>query len=151
MISTPSMDKIVNKIWRHPNHENVTTLDDSSTEDFPVQPPIKQIEVVYLDSSESTHNTGNQIIQDNDETPAIIQEEMTADIPPANTDEQHAPPSTSPAKSSISSLHASNFYNPDEFFDDGGMWWGSHQSPRIYMKPRFSNKLILDVKLNLYC
>ena len=108
------MDKIVNKIWKKPNHADVTTLDDSLTEDFPVQPPIKQIEVAYLDSSESTHNTGNQIIQDNDGTPAIIQEEMTADIPPGNTDEEHAPLSTSPAKSSTSSLHASDFYNPDE-------------------------------------
>ena len=115
MKSTPRMDKIVNNICKQPNHEDVTTLDDSSTDDFPVQPPIKQIEVVYLDSSESAHNTGNQIIQDNDGTPAIIQEEMTADIAPGNTDEEHAPLSTSPAKSPISSLHASDFYNPDEF------------------------------------
>ena len=29
--STPRMDRIVNKIWKQPNHEDVTTLDDSST------------------------------------------------------------------------------------------------------------------------
>ena len=80
-----------------------------------MQPPIKQIEVVYLDLSEGKNNTGNQNTQDNEETPAIIPEDMTADNPPANTDEEHAPPSASPAKSSISSLHASDFYNPDEF------------------------------------
>ena len=66
--STPRMDRIVNKIWKQPNHEDVTTLDDSSTEDFPVQPSIKQIEVEYLDSSEGTNNSDNQNTQDNEET-----------------------------------------------------------------------------------
>ena len=115
MKSTPRMDKLVNKIRKQPNHEDVTILIGSSTEDFPVQPPINQIEVVYLDSSEGTNNTGNQNTQDNETTPAIIPQDMTAGNPPVNTEEEHAPQSTSPAKSSISSLHTSDFYNPEEF------------------------------------
>ena len=62
MKSTPKMDLIVSKIWQQPNHEQITTttIEDSSTEDYPVQPPIKKIEVVYLDSSESTNNKPRQ-------------------------------------------------------------------------------------------
>ena len=39
---TPRLDKIVNKIWNQPNHES-TTHDNSSANDFPIQPPIRQI------------------------------------------------------------------------------------------------------------
>ena len=60
---TPKMDKLVDKIWKGQNHEDVITLGDSSNEDFPVQPPNKKIEVVFLDSSKST-----RITQDNDGT-----------------------------------------------------------------------------------
>ena len=45
MKSTPSLDKILDKIWNQPNHES-TTLDNSSADDFPIQRPIRQIEVV---------------------------------------------------------------------------------------------------------
>ena len=41
MKSSPKNDKIVDKMWKRPGHEEVIILGDSSTEDFPVQPPIK--------------------------------------------------------------------------------------------------------------
>ena len=61
MMSTPKMDKFVTKILQQPDSEQVqaTTLDDSPTDYFPVQLPLKQIEVVYLDSTESTGNIGD--------------------------------------------------------------------------------------------
>ena len=134
MKSTPRLEKIIDKIWKQPSHEEVINLGDSSTEDFPIHSPIRQIDVVFLDSSENTQNTGTQdkdVTQDNDGThevdettdndgvqnidgsPAAIQEEITADMPPVNTDEE--PASASPAKSSISSIHLNDFYNSDEF------------------------------------
>ena len=127
MKSTPKMDKLVDKIWKQPNHEEVITLGDSSNEDFHVQPPIKKIEAVFLDSSESTQNTGNQITQDNDGTPAIIQEEMTADIPLLNTDEDHAPPQSRLQKAPSQASTQATFITPMNFnsvkiLDDGGMW-----------------------------
>ena len=73
MKSTSKIDKRVKKIWQQkPDHEALqatTTLDDSSTEDYPVQPPIKKVELVYLDSTESTENTGEQ-----DDSQAVNQE-----------------------------------------------------------------------------
>ena len=138
MKSTPRLDKIVTKIWNQPNHES-TTLENRSADDFPIEPPIRQIEVVYLDTTTS-HNTTNadiplvDLIEDTtanhpdvqmvelpedthpsnnelpmDETPKGIQEE-----PPIH-EEEHKTPATSPTKSSISSIHMSNFYNQDEF------------------------------------
>ena len=118
MKSTPRLEKIIDKIWKQPSYEEVITLGDSSTEDFPIQPPIRQIEVVFLDSSQNMQNTGTQDndgVQNIDGSPAAIQEEITADMPPVNTDEEHAPTSASPAKSSISSIHPNDFYNSDEF------------------------------------
>ena len=88
MKSTPRMEKIIDKIWKQPNHEEVITLVDSSTEDFPIQPPIRQIEVVFLDSSENTQNTGTQDgtqdnigTQDNDGRATTIQDEITTNLP----------------------------------------------------------------------
>ena len=117
MKSTPRMDKIVSKIWKEPNHE-VNTKDDSSTEVFPIQPPIKKIELVYLDTttSDNTTNADVPIVEITDDTPPANEEE-----PPANneehtaSEEEHRTPATSPAKSSTSSIHASDFYNQDEF------------------------------------
>ena len=142
MKSTPKWDKLVEKIWSQPNHES-TGLEMSSTEDFPIQPPIKKVEVVYLDSTTSEiANTADTTIitisEDNSENimdepatePASVNDHPndhqvqntndtndTNDIAttmPAN-DEEHKSPSTSPAKSSISSLHTSDFFNPEEF------------------------------------
>ena len=141
MKSTPKLDKLVEKIWSQPNHES-TGLEVSSTEDFPIQPPIKKVEVVYLDSTTSENaNTADTTIitisEDNSEN--ILDEPATetavndhtndhqvqntndtndtndiATATPAN-DEEHKTPSTSPTKSSISSLHTSDFFNPEEF------------------------------------
>ena len=139
MKSTPKIDKIVVKIWNQPNHGN-TDIDNSSVDDFPIQPPIKQIEVVYLDSttSENTNNAEIPIVNisedntaNNPDAPVV---ELTEDTPPSNNnvlttneatkekeddppanDEEHKTPDTSPAKNSISSIHTSDFYNPDEF------------------------------------
>ena len=114
---TPRMDKIVSKIWKQPNHE-VTTKDDSATEDFPIQPPIKKIEAVYLDTttSDNTRNPDVPIVEITDDTPPANEEEppVNKEESPAN-EEEHRKPGTSPAKSSISSIHASDFYNQDEF------------------------------------
>ena len=60
-----------NKIWNQPNHER-TILDNSSTDDFPIQPPIRQNEVVYLDSTTSK----------NADVPVVdISEDTTANNP----------------------------------------------------------------------
>ena len=89
MKSTPKMDKNVNKIWNQPNHE-YTSIDNSSAEDFPIQPPIKQIEIVYHDSttSENTNNADIPIINisedntaNNPDAPAV---ELTENKPPNN-------------------------------------------------------------------
>ena len=83
------MDKIVNKIWNQPKHE-YACIDNSSAEDFPIQPPppIKQIEIVYLDSttSENTNNADIPIIN--------ISEDNTANNPDAPAVEltEHNPP-----------------------------------------------------------
>ena len=55
MKSTLRLDKIVDKIWNQSNHES-TALNNSSADDFPIQPPIRQIEVVYLDKTTSKNN-----------------------------------------------------------------------------------------------
>ena len=156
------MDKLVDKIWKQPNHEEVITLGDTSNEDFPVQPPIKNIEVVFLDSSESTQNTGNQITQDNDGAPAIIQEEMTADVPPlstadvppVNTDEEHAPPQSRLQKAPSQASTRATFitpmnFNSVKFLDDGGMLWGSHQSPGIPMSTPSLKLIMYLIELSL--
>ena len=140
MKSTPKWDKLVEKIWSQPNHES-TGLEMSSTEDFPIQPPIKKVEVVYLDSTTSEiANTADTTIitisEDNSEN-ILDKQAPINDHPNANdhqvlntndtsvtndlatttpaNDEEHKSPSTSPAKSSISSLHTSDFFNPEEF------------------------------------
>ena len=121
MKSTPRMDRIVTNIWKQPNPEEVTTIDDSSNEDFP-QPPIKNIEVVYPDSSENTPTIDNTNVDANEDVPIEAQE---ADLPV--NDEDHTTATTSLAKSSISTIHASDFYNQDDFMylkflNDGGVW-----------------------------
>ena len=136
MKSTPKLDKIVNKIWNQPNHEG-TTLDNSSTDDFPIQPPILQIEVVYLDSTTS-NNADVPVVDISEDTtannPEVPRVEPPENIPPISNnelpmddsskdiqeeppihEEEHKTPATSPAKSSISSIHMSDFYNQDEF------------------------------------
>ena len=138
MKSTPRLDKIVNKIWNQPNHER--TLDNSSADDFPIQPPIRQIEVVYLDTTTSDNTTNADVpvvdlIEDiTANHPDVPMVELPEDIPPINNDElpmdetskeiqeeppiheeEHKTPAMSPAKSSISSIHMSDFYNQDEF------------------------------------
>ena len=138
MKSTPRLDKIVDKIWNQPNHES-TALDNSSADDFPIQPPIRQTEVVYLHKTTSKNNTNADvpIVELVEDTPAdhpdVPMVELTEDTPPPNAelpkdespkeaqeeppvhDEEHKTPATSPAKSSISSIHTSDFYNQDEF------------------------------------
>ena len=136
--STPRLDKIVNKIWNQPNHES-TTLDNSSADDFPIQPPIRQIEVVYLDTTTSDNTTNADVpvvdlIEDTTANhPDASMVELPEDTPPINNElpmdetpkeiqeepqiheEEHKTPAWSPTKSSISSIHISDFYNQDEF------------------------------------
>ena len=139
MKSTPRLDKIVNKIWNQPNHES-TTLDNSSADNFPIQPTIRQIEVVYLDTTtpDNTTNADVPMVDLIEDTTANHPDkpmvELPEDIPLINNDElpmdetskeiqeeppiheeEHKTPATSPAKSSISSMHISDFYNQDKF------------------------------------
>ena len=98
--SKPKMDKLVIKIWQQkPESEAfhlTTTLDDTSIDDSPVQPAGKKIKLVFLDS------TGEQESgQSNGQAPVKT--------PNDNIEEEHDPAPNSPANSSISSLHASNF------------------------------------------
>ena len=150
MKSTPRIDKIVNKIWSQPSHERIT-IDNSSADDFPIQPPIRKIEVVYLDTTTSENTTNADVpvanlaeettaqhsdipvVELSEDTPPIENNEPPRDEPIENTEpprnvtprdpEQHPPtheeehktPTTSPGKSSISSIHMSDFFNQDEF------------------------------------
>ena len=138
MKSTPRLNKIVDKILTQPNHESIE-LENSSTDDFPVQPPIRQIEVVYLDTTPSENNsTQNVPIVDLPEdtpthNPDALMTEQKKDAPlsteqgqqeenekklqnePAANDEERKSPAISPTKSSISSIHMSDFFNQDEF------------------------------------
>ena len=139
MKSTPRLDKIVNKIWNQPNHES-KTLDKSSADDFPIQPPIRQIEVVYLDTTASDNTTNRDVpvvglIEDtttnhldvpmvelSEDTPPINNDELPMDEAPKEIqeeppihEEEHKTPASAPAINSISRIHISDFYNQDEF------------------------------------
>ena len=139
MKSTPRLDKIVNRIWNQPNHES-TSLGNSSADGFPIQPPIRPIEVVYLDTTTSDNTTNAdvpvvELIEDTTANhPDVPMVELPEDISPINKyeltmdetskeiqeeppihEEEHKTPVTSPAKSSISNIHISAFYNQDEF------------------------------------
>ena len=138
MKSTLRLDKIFDKIWNQPNLES-TALDNSSADDFPIQPPIRQIEVVYLETTTSETNRNadvpiGELIKDTPaDHPDVPVVELTEDTPPPNAelpknespketqeeplvnDEEHKTPATSPAKNSISSIHKSDIHNQDEF------------------------------------
>ena len=138
MKSTPRLDKILDRIWNQPHHES-TTLDNSSADDFPIQPPIRSVEVVYLDTTTSDntnadvpgvnlieYNNANHseipLVELSEDTPRIINDETPRDEAhkdmqeqPPTDEEEHKTPATSTAKSSISSIHMSDFYNQDEF------------------------------------
>ena len=150
MKSTPRLDKIVNNIWSQPSHERIT-IDNSSADDFPIQPPIRKIEVVYLDTTTSENTTNADVpvanpaeettaqhsdipvVELSEDTPPIENNELPRDEliennePPRNVtpknpeqqppthEEEHNTPTTSPGRSSISSIHMSDFFNQDEF------------------------------------
>ena len=150
MKSTPRLDKIVNDIWSQPSHERIT-IDNSSADDFPIQPPIRKIEVVYLDTTTSENTTNADVpvaipveettaqhldipvVELSEDTPPIENNELPRDEPiennepprnvapknpeqqPPTHEEEHKTPTTSPGRSSISSIHMSDFFNQDEF------------------------------------
>ena len=61
-----------------------------------------------MDSTENTGIMGDQdITESSNQTPP--------ETPQVELEEEQEPVATSPAKSPISSLHASDFYNPEEF------------------------------------
>ena len=155
MKSTLRLDKIV-KIWNQPNHES-TTLNNSSADDFPIQPPIRQIEVVYLDTttSDNTTNADVPVVDLIEETtsnhPDVPMVELPEDTPPSNNnelpmdetpkeiqeeppihEEEHKTPATSPAKSSKSSIHAISIIKTNfkglKIPIGGGVWCGWHHS-----------------------
>ena len=117
MKSTPKVDKIVSNIWKRQQEKEkqspdkditVVTIEDTSSEISPGK--VTQIpEVIHLESTDEPH--------DNTQTDDVI--DGPEDIVPAsnsqNAEEEHIQATTSPAKSSISDLHASDFYNPSEF------------------------------------
>ena len=111
MKSSPKIDTMVSNIWQQQPIRKIvqatSTLDDSSTDEYSVQPPIKKIEVVYLNSTGSTANSGEH---ENTETASQAPDGTSQD----EMKEEHKPVSISPAKSSLSSPNAHDFYNPEE-------------------------------------
>ena len=96
------------KIWQQPNHEQVTTAtpDDNSAHDYQVQPPIKKIEIVYLDSTGSMDKLDDQVVtptsnQAPPETPQLEMEEKQPskqappETPQTDMEEEHETLSTS--------------------------------------------------------
>ena len=103
------MEKLVSNVWqqkpttREALHAT-TKLDEISTDDSTVQSANNILKVVYLDS------TGDQ-----DSGQANDQLAVETFVPSGIIEEEHDPAPSSPAKSSISGLLTSNFYNPEEF------------------------------------
>ena len=104
MKSTPRLDENVDKIWNQPNQES-TALDNSSADDFPTQPPIRQIEVVYLDTTTCEDNTNADVpIADLiEDTPAghpdVPRVEVTEDTSPLTPSYQRTSHPRKPKKS----------------------------------------------------
>ena len=73
--------------------------------------PAKKIEVVCLESTEEqVLEPGNEGSTDKTDNNANVS--APADMNLDSVEEEHDPAPTSPAKSSISSLHANVFHNP---------------------------------------
>ena len=140
---TPRMDKIVAKIWTQPNHET-TAIEDSSADDFPIQPPIKKIEVVYLDTTTSENTTNPNVpmveISDdhppaNDEVPQANKEEPQANEEeprPMKKNTKHLRPPRQKARyraftQAIFTIKMNFKYH--KILIDGGLWCGSRRSP----------------------
>ena len=121
MKSNPKVDKIVSKMWKRQqpmedtpptqNNMRVLTIEDTSTEDSPGQ-PAKKIEAINLESTEEQTRVETNIRNDE------ANETLNASTPSntQNTEEEHKPAITSPAKCSISDLHARDFFKPSEFW-----------------------------------
>ena len=86
------------------------TIDDTSTEESQGK-QTQMIDVVNLESTDEQEQ-----VQTNDD---IVQEQETLNtskqVDFQNIEEEHAPATTSPAQSSISHLHSTDFFNPSEF------------------------------------
>ena len=119
MKSTPKVDKIVSNIWKRqlsttvkcpPKDITVVTIEDTSTEDSPGNPG-QIIEVVNLESTDDqdrAETNGNDV-------QAQEPQNTSKQVDTQKNYEEHEPAITSPAKSSILDLHASDFFNPSEF------------------------------------
>ena len=96
-----------------PTQDNITvvTIEDTSTEVSQGQ-STKQIEIINLES------TDEQIRAETNISTEQAHEVETASTPAdaQNTEEKHNPATTLPAKSSVSDLNASDFFNPSEFW-----------------------------------
>ena len=117
MKSTPKVGKIVSNIWKRqqanteqsPDKDiTVVTIEDTSPENSPGK-VTQRPQVINLESTDKPHEQAqaNDVIQD----PEDIGKQSNIH----NAEEEHTQATTSPAKSSISDLHASDFYNPSEF------------------------------------
>ena len=118
MKSTPKVDKIVSNVWKRQqaNTEQppdkditvVTTIEDTSSENSPGK-VTQRPQVINLESTDQPHEQAQ-----NDDVihgPKDIVKQSNI----KNAEEEHTQATTSPAKSSISDFHASDFYNPSEF------------------------------------
>ena len=120
MKSAPKVDKVMNKMWKRqqsvedtpPNQRNITvvTIEDTSTEDSPDQ-PTKHIEIINLESQDEQIRAETNI--SNEQAHEVESASTPTDA--QSSEEEHDLATTSPAKSSISDLHASDFFNPSEF------------------------------------
>ena len=115
--STPKVDKIVSNIWKRqqanteqPPDKDITvvTIEDTSSENSPGK-VTQRPQVINLESTGEPHEQA----QTDDVTHGP--EDIVKQSNIQNAEEEHAQATTSPAKSSISDLHASDFYNPSEF------------------------------------
>ena len=117
MKSTPMVDKIVSNIWKRQQSSTdqsptkditIVTIEDTSTKESPGKQ--KQTIEVNLESTDEPEQlqANDNIVQEQESQNASQQVDF-------HNIEEHTPATTSPAKSSISDLHASDFFNPSEF------------------------------------
>ena len=122
MKSIRKVDKNVNKISKRQqpvedtpqtqDNMTVVTIEDTSTDDSPGQPAMK-IEIINLKSTDEQTKLENDPRNEQTENPENAS--TLANAHTEHTEKEHDPATTSSAKSSISDLHASDFFNPSEF------------------------------------
>ena len=142
MKSTPKVDKKVSNNWKRQQSSSyqsptkditIVTIEDTSNENFPRKQK-QTIEVVNLESTDEPVQ-----VQRSDNRVHDL-EKSSQQVDTQSMEEERTPATTSPAKSSISDLLSSDFYNPSEFWvhskflTAGAVWWRNWGSPGTYTK-----------------